>query len=73
MALEGVNKKADQIIKVFDLASFTPGEWEWTAFQVQLRARHNVMNNLLHFAYGLDKYYNDKYLGTKEERENGLR
>ena len=72
MVLEGIDKKMKDIIKTFDIASFTENEWKWIAFRVQLHARHNVMTNILHFAEGLDEYYNDKYLGTREERESGL-
>ena len=62
-----MQKKANDIIKVYNDASLTPEEWKIVGFHVQNQARHGVMRNLLAFIEGITFYYNNKYFSNIEE------
>jgi hypothetical protein len=65
-------KKAESIIKVYNDLSFTQNQWMWIAFLFQEKASPGILNNMLSFIEGINKYYHDQYLSEVRSNQDGL-
>lgn len=62
-----MQKKADDIIKIYNDAAITPAEWKIVGFHVYNGARKPVLDNVLAFYDGLMYFMHSEHFGNKNE------